>query len=507
METPKNQEDVLKFAQMGEIVDGILIMPTLYSLNTRGKYLVWITYIGITFNNEEINEECDLLPVEQKHIEREDLPENAIGIYWTVSGVEGMAMKRSANKLIYQGKNLGKNNYTTPFTQAILSAKSDFDNRVRKGNKLRKSDLKKQGDVYTFEELCEDKTRDSHPWRVFAMAVHDYNKHKNHIEYPATLQYKLDGTLFIVVSHPSLPEIRVEVPHKMRYPDDYEPEYEKMHIDGYSRSRETYEGQDHILREIYPVAQKYPGLHFVGELWKKGYGLQEISGSSRRKADSKLKTSTVTMNFNIFDCFYIDSPEIGFVERQAILDDVFLDLSALKNKESHIARIPTHEVQNEKEMLQLYNGFVEQEGFEGGVIRNTNALYEFGINKEIRTYQSLKLKPRPDAEWPVVGFLHGKGKETDLVIWVCAENDAGVLKRTGKPLPLEERKTFNVTPNQKAELREHIFKKLSKDGNFFDEYIYGQSVVISYSILSTNYLPQQPKMLRFRDEKIDELLK
>jgi hypothetical protein len=521
MELPKNQEDVLNFVEKGNIIKGILVMPTLYSINANGKYLLWTIHIGILKESIDPGEtsqiplkKSDFIPVEQKYIDKEELPEGFSGAYWTVSGIENMKMKYSFYSQIHRGLNIGKNNYTTPFTQAILQAKSLFDHRIKKGNKLNKKHLKKPGDAYTFEELREDKTRGEHPWRVFAMAVHDYKKFKQKIEYPATLQYKLDGTLFIVVHHPILPEIKVYIEHDFSVngaDGDGEDIYKNMRIDGYSRSRETYENQDHIFKEIYPVALKYPGLHFVGELWKKGYGLQEVSGSSRRKADSKSKTKAVELNFNIFDCFYIDHPEVGFTERQEILDDVFLDLSTIYDEQTnenpkYITRIPTHEVQDEKEMLIIYKKFLKED-LEGGVIRNINALYEFGVNKEMRSYQSLKLKPRPDAEWPVVDFTHGKGKETELVKWICAENDNGVIARSKKNLPLEERKTFNVTPNQPAEIRQYIYNKLSEDRAFFDEYIYGQNLVISYSILSNTFLPQQPKALRFRDEKIEEMLK
>jgi len=495
METPKNQEQVLDFVSLGTIEDDILAMPTLYSVDTNGKYRLWTIYIGITTNTEEPMKY--LVPVDDNYINREDLPKKSCGFYWTVSGIEGKKMTKSEYTYIHKGKYTGKKNYTTPFTQAIIDARSLYNKKVKKGHNTNREAFKPADHVYSFEELLEDKSRDEYPWRVFAMAVHDYKKFKSKIHYPATIQRKLDGTLFIVVYHPNLPKIRVKFHRPSQYPDDDCIDINEISMDGYSRSRETYEKQDHIFEELYPVLKKYPGLHLVGELWKKGYGLQEISGMSRRKLDIDTHgLKYVEFDYNVFDCFYIDQPEIGFEDRQYILDDIFGCLSESGIDKSVIQRVQTYDVATEVEMLKYYKTFLKEK-MEGAVVRNKDALYEFGVNKEIRSYQSLKIKPRPDAEWPVVGFTNGKGKELGLIIWICAENS---------DKPFSERKKFNVTPNQPADARRNIFEKLSKEKEFFEKNIYGQNAVISYSILSEAGLPQQPKMLRFRDEKIDKLL-
>jgi hypothetical protein len=472
MEIPKNQESLLEFVELGTIEDGILAMPTLYSMNARDKYLVWTIYIGI------VDHKGNKINVNEEYIDREDLPEGAKGIYWTISGTEDGKQTESERTYISKGKYTGKKNFTTPFTQAVIDAKSIYQRKIKKGYKLDKDKLKRKDEPNSFEELYEDSSRGQYPWRVYAMAIHDYKKHKEKIHFPATVQPKYDGTLFIVVYHPLLPTKNI---------NDV-----KMKIDGYSRSKESYEKQNHILEEIYPAAKEYPGLHFVGELWKEGYGLQEISGMTRRKADSKL-SNDVLYDFNIFDCFYIEDKDQEFVDRQYILDEA---LTKLKNP-NYIKVVPTTEVQNEKELMKKYKEFLDK-NYEGAVVRNYSALYEYGVNKENRSYQTLKLKPRPDAEWPIVGFTEGKGKEAGSVIWICADKNSED--------EIRDRKTFHVTPNLCAEARKYIFEKLTKDPKFFEDNILGQLAVISYSILSDIGFPQQPKMLRFRDENIDKLL-
>lgn len=468
----KNQEEVLKFAEQSTIEDGVLVSPTLYSINTRNKYLLWTIFIAIIDKNK------NQIDVTEEYIDRKELPKGACGAYWSVSGTEDMTMTKSNVTYISKGKNTGKKNYTTAFTQAIIDAKSIFNKKIKSGHKYDKEDIIKKGDEVSFERLLNDTTRGSAPWRVYAMALHDYKKFSNKIHFPAFIQYKLDGTLFIVVHHPSLPEIKV---------DD-----QLLKIDGYSRSRESYEQQNHILKELYPVALAYPGLHFVGELWKEGYGLQEISGFSRRKADTKLENE-IKMDFNIFDCFELDQ-NYSFEERQFILEEAMLKLENPK----YVHVIPSEPVNNEKELFEKYEKYLELK-YEGAVIRNKNAPYEFGVEKEIRSYDTQKLKPRFDGEWPIVNFGEGKGKETGAIKWICADRNSDK--------DLKDRETFAVTPNQPTELRKKIFKKLKEDPEFFKKEIFGQEAVISYSILSNTGFPQQPKMLRFRNIKIDEMLK
>ena len=413
MSLPINQSQVIEFAEKGKIRNGKLVLPTLYSINKYSKYLLWTIHVGIVIPTDD-DEEDEQIDVTQDYIDREELPDEAVGIYWAVSGQEGGKVRTSDRTYIYEGKNPGKKNFTTPFTQAILEARSIYNKRVRKGNKTKKEQLKLPGETTTIADLVKDRSRGDYPWRVFAMALHSYDKFRGKIKFPAYIQPKLDGTLYIVIYHPAIRNfVGDEDEEKESDPDE-------AHIDGYSRGREDYGAQRHIPREILPIAKQYPGLHFVGELWKQGYSLQQISGSSRRKADSKMKTEAIKLNFNIFDCFYIDKPKLGFEERMKILDEVMQ-----LNKSEYIDRVPTGKVTSHTEVKKLCKTYLA-EGMEGAVVRNTGAPYEFGLNKEARSYQTLKKKPRPDAEWPIVGFSDGRGKRVGLVIWTCAENDEGV---------------------------------------------------------------------------------
>ena len=132
--------------------------------------------------------------------------------------------------------------------------------------------------------------------------------------------------------------------------------------------------------------------------------------------------------------------------------------------------------------------------YEGAIIRNSDSPYEVGVNKEKRSYQTLKLKPRFDAEFKVVDFKQGKkGKEKGAVIWICEANG----------------KEFSVTPNWPQEERYKWFKELQKTDKKgktrFEKTWKGKMATISYATLSNDQLPQQPKFLRFRDEDLNHL--
>lgn len=500
---PKNHQLVLEFTDYGIIKNGILELPTLWSLDKNGNYRYWNLNIGI--ENESNNKIINVTP---EYIERKSLPKGYSGVYWTESGVENTEKPIISNKTyVNTGKNIKNKNYTTPFTQAILDARSDFNYKIHKGSVMDKNLLNPLNTKISIEELILQSHRGTAPWRVFAMAIHDVNKNKNwrHVKFPCKLQPKLDGSMFIVVYHPKLPVRNISTT------DFNGVEVQlKANIDSYTRGRESYDGQEHILWELYPVLKKYPGLHLVGELWKEGYGLQDISGFSRRQVDSKIKANAIKLDFNIFDCFYIDQPGQPFEDREATIDDIIIDLDNLyESKNRFVKQVPSYEMKTKEQLLTKYQMFLEQK-MEGGVIRNIDSPYEVGIDKEIRSYQTLKIKPRPDGEWPVIGFKEGKGKESGAIIWICAENDEGVRQRLNisakENLPeLEDRKSFSVTPNIDYEKRYKIYSTLSS-GNMFIEKIKGQLLTVSYSILSKDFLPQQPKVLRFRDMRINELL-
>jgi hypothetical protein len=502
---PKNQQEVLAFAGKGEIEDGVLVMPKLWSLAKTGKYHWWQIKIGIAYmqdSEDPIGNEEDRIPVDQSDIEGGVLDEGAAGFYWTEFAQEGGKVQDATPVWVASGKNIGRNNETTPFTQAILNARTEYNKRVRKGNLEDKELLITHDENPTIDDLIGMEHRGEKPWRIFPMAVTDISKPnaEKHLVYPCDIQPKYDGALMIIVQHPDIPE------QKLRGLDG------KMHsltIDAYSRGGESLEGQDHILIEAYELLRNYPGLHIVGEAYKEGFLLQDISGTTRRQT-TRDEEHTLVLDLMVFDCFYIDNSGVGgmlWAERKALLQSVITPGAQDAQDVKYVKLVDTQEVANKSEMNTLYEGYIE-DGMEGAVLRNLDAPYEVGLAKELRSKWTFKVKPRPDAEWPVVGYKSGaKGKAAAAVIWIFAENDEGVRERTGELLPLDERKPFSAdyTGGMDMQMRRSIYHYLEESGDLESMY-YGKLMTLTYFRLSKDGLPQQPKALRFRDIALQETL-
>jgi len=499
MSLPKNAKEIIDFAKLGELKEGTIQMPVLWSKRTNDKFGYWQIIVGIAdrelktseIDPKDTNGDWEGMlenweAVTQEYIEREDLPEDYVGVYWTRSGQEGGKETISKPTFVTTGKNEGRANYTTPFTQALRDAMTQYNSKVRKGHITSdaKKYIKKEGEAYIIEELIKSTHRGDYPWRVHVMTLHDVSKANNwrHINYPCFIQPKINGTHFVVVQHPELPIHKMVIDGKKV----------DTHFDWYSRGLESFAPQDHIMAELYPPLLKRPGLHVTGELWIEGAHLQDISGSARRIKDKTSKSKrkeAVKQEFHIFDVFYIHEATMPFEERNAIIEEIFEEMSSSElGPPVWCHRVPTYEVDDKKQLMTLYDSFID-ENYEGGVIRNSDSPYEVGVDKAKRSYTTLKIKPREDDEFEIVGFEDGdKGKDKGAIKWVC---------KTDKD------DEFNATPNWTYEIRYAAFKALKKNKKWFEDNIKGQMATISSSEKSKDGKPQQPKFLQFRDPEIE----
>lgn len=515
---PKNHLEILDFYskctpskfQDGAVVPcrasqrRILAAPVLWGLDQSMRYRYWYVYVALAKVSSDIASPVDaeLVEIDESYItDRVDPPKDTAGVYWTVSGLEGTENPIVSALTVVEGKgwranNTRASNYTTTLTQAIFDAKSMYEAKIKDGMQPDKSLLMGAKSITMKQMIARPQTTPGIPqWRVFGMAIHDFKKQKKHVVYPCYVDPKYDGTMFIIVTHPDLPPRNVTVTR------DGKTKKVRAYVDTYSRGRKSVESQDHIIVELYPVLKRYPGLHLVGELWRKGMSLQDISGATRRTADSS-RGNAEKLQLHVFDCFRIGQRDLHYDQRRDILDGIF---DELPDDAQYVVRVPSTKCYSEDEVMRLHEKHLA-DGLEGSVVRNEFALYEFGFDNEPRSYDTLKLKPRPDEEYPVVGFEDGNGKEVGAVKWICCENDKGVLERTGELIPLTERLTFKVTPNQPIELRRHIYSKISKNG-FFKKHVYGKLVTVSMLGRSRGkLLPVQPKVLRFYEKEMDLLL-
>jgi len=467
--------EIVDFGKLGKIEESVLKFPTLYSRDKAGKFRLWQIVAGLT--GEEVEPDRDdtdgawldkieWIPVTKEYIERGELPEGAIGVYYTISGQEDGAVKITKPTYVTEGTNIGKKNYTTAFTGALRKVMTDYNKKIKKGSVTKKADVKMRNDTTTIEDLIAE---GENKWRVFPMAFHSLEKETNwkHIHFPAYIQPKYDGTRLIIAAVPDAKTKTVK-------------------LDNYSRGRETFDVK-HVVQILQAPLQDYPGVYLDGELWKKGFGLQDISGSSRRMKDKDSKREKqIELEFHIFDAFYLDK-QMGFDERAELVADIFKSIAEEHPDQTIVVEVPNKIVKTKEEAIRVYEGFLKQ-NLEGAIIRNADSIYEYGLVKEERTYKSLKLKPREDAEYKISGYKEGAGKNKGLIIWICDSPDG--------------KKQFSVSPNWTEEKRAEVFTALTKNPKLFEK-IRGEEATIQYSTISKDGIPQQPKFLRFKKQSIE----
>lgn len=458
-----------KLSQSG-YAKGWYVFPAVKSLDSMSRTRTWRIYVRLIKTDDGKEPERrttnwdtkldTVVPIKPVHLKnnKKDIPANTIAQIWTInsiepkkqpSGVNPYKSTRSVPTYILTGKNIGKKNETTVFTQALINARSKY--------------LKK----------LQSAAINVHKDRFFPVAVHKYDEKPKdelkHIRYPAIVQRKLDGGRAVA------------------YWDS-----DKKKAVMYTRKLKNIDGVKHIydaLDILFPqINKKYKGVYFDGEIYKHGLSLQDITGHMRRDTDSKTTTREERENkeipaleYHIFDVFFPkgsnDMKNLPLLERKIIVDNIFnINTSkVLKKVKSHIAR-------NEQRETELYNQFLEEK-YEGSIVKNMNAPYEFGIGREIRTYQMRKRKPRYSDEYKLVGYTEGEqGKDKGAILWILeteGSTDHPAKQFTAAPVGID------------YEERYRIFREMTLEK--FNNKYKGKMMTIEYDDISVDKVPLRAK--------------
>ena len=302
-----------------------------------------------------------------------------IALVWTEYYIIGEdIISKSEPTKVLSGKNIGKINETNVFTQALIVCNSLYNKKLDStGNRISVS----IGNV------------DSRIKLYYPQACHKFEDvpvdEKKQIICPFSLQTKIDGIRCVSL-------------------------YTEGKVYLYSRKLKQIPLK-HIeeqLLVLYNGVDK--NVYLDGELYKHGLNLQEVS--------SLVKNQTVksdSIEYHIFDLFipsgYDEQKDMPFIERikivnnlQKIIDD---------NKLDKIKIVKTHHIKDFKSGDKLYHKLIKN-GYEGVILKNNAGVYEFSKDKEIRSYQIRKRKPRHSGEYKIIGYKCGtKGKEENALIW------------------------------------------------------------------------------------------
>lgn len=297
-------------------------------------------------------------------------------------------------RVILNGKNIGKSNETTPYEQAILEATSKWSQKKNRNGYI---------EVLKIEE--DNKLDIS---KIRPMLANKYENKKIYIKYPCYVQPKLDGIRCVA------------------YKKDNE-------IILMSRNTKLFIHLDHIRRHLLKFDFDYI---LDGELFTTDLEFGEISGLVRKKTlDVDDNEQIKKIQYHVYDIININDFDLGFNERTELLQNVLKSTTTIK-------LVKTELCNEESNIMEKYDQYVE-DNYEGIMIRNYNGKYKLNH----RSNDLLKLKPFHDADYEIVDYKEGVGRDKGCVIWICKNKN---------------NETFSVRPKGTLDDRKEIFKNGKK---------------------------------------------
>ncbi len=269
------------------------VWDTLYSKSSTGKIIEWKIYVIENDNFSEIITETGQKDgVKTKHV-----------------------------KKVLKGKNIGKKNETTHFTQAVQEAQS-------KWNKKKETSVINLDESITFE--------------MRPMLAHNYRDYKHKLKYPVYVQPKLDG-----------------------YRSLFNPNTNKF----YTRTGKEFSNVDYLKEELKKlnICKNYI---LDGELYNHSIKFEEF-GCLRQ---IKNKNVNVNIEYHVYDVIDTSDLNKSFEDRFHILKGL------ISESNSQIKLVETRIAQTEKEINKLHQKYIE-ENYEGTMIRN-NSVYKVNYRSQ-----------------------------------------------------------------------------------------------------------------------------
>jgi DNA ligase-1 len=342
--------------------------------------------------------------------------------YRTHSGQVGGQITTNAWTVVY-GKNEGKANGTTDIEQALKEAIAKRTKKLESGYFESINNINEQ---QYFEPMLAAKWED----------------YKDKIQYPIYSQAKLDGIRCIVTK------------------------------DGmFSRNGKPIISAPHIIDSLRNLFVVNPDLIFDGELYADKFAndFNKIVSLVKRTKPTveDLAESKKNIQYWIYD---LPNEDDTFEIRSQALYDLFMEWSYFN---SHCINVDTDVCRSEKEVMELYEGYVEK-GYEGQILR-LNGLYE---NK--RSKFLLKHKSFQDSEFPILDICEGEGNKTGQVGYMVFEIEG---------------KRFKSNVKCSWEEGAEILKSKSK--------LIGKSATIQYFNLTPDGIPRFPYVININREEYE----
>jgi len=342
--------------------------PTLYGTEKNGKTKIWKATIEKNGDNATVTIE-----------------------YGQLDG-----KKQISTREYTSGKNIGKKNETTPYTQCFLETERKW------------KDKKEKEDYKELDDESENKVEN--PGKFFPMLAGKYEpntdkKKRTDIEYPCFVQPKLDGLRCLM------------------YMKDGK-------VIAQSRTGTYFDSVQHITSALLSFFKSF-NVVLDGELYTNEIPFEVLAGIIKKKKisdEDRIKLNIV--KYHIYDMIDPDT-SLPFIKRYE-----FISKNVPRHKNIEI--VDTILVKSVDEFKTQFATYIEQ-GYEGIMLRNINSVYRQGF----RSNDLQKYKEFQEEEYVITGFDQGVGRDQGTVIWKCENKDG---------------REFNVRPKGTIEFRKELFK-------------------------------------------------
>ena len=267
----------------------------------------------------------------------------------TEHGYQG-GKKQLDQRLISEGKNIGRSNETTPYEQACLEAKSAHS--------------RKKDDGYVEDISAIPSVSDG---MFLPMLAHRYDKHSKKIKFPCWVQPKLDGVRMVAKK-------------------------EKGNILMWSRKGKEITIPTDIAQQLSDMLEE--GQSVDGEVYVHDWTFQRIISALKKKRDD-----TSFLEYHIYDSPH---PSLSFEDRMPIFSASSAAFPEYCQGWTVIGKnikfVKSTLVKDEEEFDNCEKDFISQ-GYEGMMARNTNSSYKY----KHRSYDLQKVKRFIDDEFKIIG--------------------------------------------------------------------------------------------------------
>ena len=367
------------------------------------------------------------------------------GVVQTTHGYIG-SKQTTTERIVKEGKNLGKKNATTALSQAIAEAASDWTKKNEMGGYKEHATavvpLVAMGGAGASavasavadpsDEGSEEAAEAGASAPIKPMLAHSYDKRGKDIRWPCYAQRKLDGVRCLVTSGGN----------------------------AISRNMKAFAHLDHIQADVNTLPA---GTILDGELYSDTLGFQQIVGLVKK---TKLKPEDTALLAQIHLCVYdIVTPE-SYEERKRTLERLFG-----VNPMVHVRLLSTEECATAEDVKRLHATYVA-EGYEGLILRNKGGKYL--VNHRSKDLQ--KYKEFLDDEFVVTGFTVGEGIEAGCVLWTCTT---------------KEGLSFSCRPRGTHEQRQEALKTATAQ--------IGKKLTVRFQEWTDDKKPRFPVGIAFRD--------